>query len=180
MAEKTSSSYQEVQRLTFFMKKAKPAWDEGKEEGMEEWVARFRWEYPWKVSFETLPADHPDRQHFTNLPQVEDLMKEMASSTAEMELDSNLTAEEAKDPTGESHRRSGSQKRGGSGSASQPAQKLRTEKDSTASTEGRSSQSFGSHRGYNSSGWIDYSKMSRGGPYSQAWGSQQEDKKEEP
>ena len=184
MAEKTSTSYKEVQRLTFFMKKAKPAWNEGKEEGMEEWVARFRWEYPWKVSFETLPADHPDRQHFTDLPQVEELMKEMASSTAEMELDSSLTAEEAKDPTGESHRRTGSQKRRESESAaasSQPAHKPRTEK-SSAGDRSQSSHSWGSHRGYNTGGWIDYTKMSRGGPYSQAWDSQEqaEDKKEEP
>ena len=173
LAAGTAENYKDVQRLTHFMKKAKPAWDEGKEEGVEEWVARFKWEYPWKVSFEELPEDHADRKHFTDLPQVEDLMKEMATATAEMELDSNLTQAQAKDPTGDTQR-SGSQKREGGSSSSQATARQRKEQWDFNSQGGWQSQSAdSSHYGKwqraekakAESGWVDWGNKQSAQPY---------------
>ncbi len=172
LSQGTADNYKDVHRLTTFMKKAKPEWDAGKDEGVEAWVARFKWEYPWKVSFEELPADHEDRQHFTNLPQVEDLMKDMSTASAEMEIDPSLSQKEAMDPTGSTHR-SGSQKRGGQGSSSsQTSSKPRVE-SSQPHWESKYHYQDQSHYGKwqqaeqkkAESGWVDYSQKQSSQPY---------------
>ena len=43
-----------------FLTKAVPTYNEGEEHGIENWVARFKFEYPWELSFTALSPDHPD------------------------------------------------------------------------------------------------------------------------
>jgi hypothetical protein len=87
-AEVTSQSYAEAPRLSKFLSKSVPHYDAGSEQGLEQWVARFRYEYPWPLEFQGLTADHPDRRHFQNMRNVEDLMEEMAA-----QQEAHMTAE---------------------------------------------------------------------------------------
>ena len=54
-------------RLSRFLTKSSPSCSMGEEQGMDTWVARFKYEFPWAVEFEKLEANHPDRLHFKNL-----------------------------------------------------------------------------------------------------------------
>ena len=76
----TASQYTSVQRFTRAMSRSRPAWDAHAEEGMAAWVARFKWEFPWRVEFEVLTQDSLERQAFTAIPTVEDMMAEMSKT----------------------------------------------------------------------------------------------------
>ena len=55
-------------------------------------MARFKFEYPWELSFAALSQDHPDRQFFQDLRPVDQLMEEMAADPAmETEVTPNDT-----------------------------------------------------------------------------------------
>ena len=81
-SQKTSQDYLAAARLNRFPTKAVPNYDEGEEQGIENWVARFKFEYMWELSFTGLSQDHPDRQYFQNLRPVEELMAEMSADRA--------------------------------------------------------------------------------------------------
>jgi len=57
----------------------RPQWNEGVELGVQEWKARYAWEFPWEIEFETLPKDHPERVAYAKLRTVEELMLEMTA-----------------------------------------------------------------------------------------------------
>ena len=65
-----------------FLTKAVPTYNEGEEHGIENWVARFKFEYPWELSFTAFSQDHPDRQFFQELRPVDKLMEEMSADQA--------------------------------------------------------------------------------------------------
>ncbi|CAE7251161.1 unnamed protein product [Symbiodinium sp. CCMP2592] len=81
-AQRTSQEYSAAARLNRFLTKAVPAYTEGEEQGIENWVARFKFEYPWELTFVGLSQDHPDRQFFQDLRPVDELMEEMAADKA--------------------------------------------------------------------------------------------------
>ena len=81
-SQKTSQDYLAAARLNRFLMRAMPNYDEGEEQGIENWVARFKFEYPWELSFTGLSQDHPDRQFFQDLRPVEELMAEMSADRA--------------------------------------------------------------------------------------------------
>ncbi|CAE7826417.1 unnamed protein product [Symbiodinium sp. CCMP2592] len=78
-AQRTSQEYSAAARLNRLLTKAVPAY---KEQGIENWVARFKFEYPWELTFVGLSQDHPDRQFFQDLRPVDELMAEMAADQA--------------------------------------------------------------------------------------------------
>ena len=55
--------------------------------GMEEWLARFKWEYPWEISFTGVPADSPVRTAWKALPTVKELMEAMAAESTEAAME---------------------------------------------------------------------------------------------
>ena len=59
--------------------KPRPQWNEGADLGVQEWKARYAWEFPWEIEFETLPKDHPEREAYAKLRTVEELMMEMTA-----------------------------------------------------------------------------------------------------
>ena len=61
---------------------------EGEEQGIEQLVARFRYEFPWKVDFEQ-EFTHSE-QHFKNLRSTEDLTEEMSASRHKSQTLSSL------------------------------------------------------------------------------------------
>ena len=81
-SQKTSQDYLAAARLNRFLTKAVPTYNEGEEHGIENWVARFKFEYPWELSFTALSQDHPDRQFFQELRPVDKLMEEMSADQA--------------------------------------------------------------------------------------------------
>ena len=104
LSQKTAENYAEVARLSQFMRKSIPDYREGEKEGLENWVARFRWEYPWPVSFEALPPNHEDRQAFKAL-NIEALLEEMEvdNQSSQLEVPQTLSQAEAADPTANAH-----------------------------------------------------------------------------
>ena len=91
MAENTAADYQNAVRVSKLMQRGIPSWDAGTEEGMKEWVVRFKWEYPWAVEFVPIPPDAPQRQWFEDMPTVTELMKDMANDNMETDLDKDTT-----------------------------------------------------------------------------------------
>ena len=89
-AASTATNYMDAKRLSRFLTKSIPTYSTGEEQGIKNWVARFKYEFPWPLEFEKLEASHPDRQHFKNLRSAEDLMQTMAASNQE----STVTEEE--------------------------------------------------------------------------------------
>ena len=59
-SQKTSQDYVAAARLNRCLTKAVPTYNEGEEHGIENWVARFKFEYPWELSFTALSPDNPD------------------------------------------------------------------------------------------------------------------------
>ncbi|CAE7249537.1 ZIFL1 [Symbiodinium sp. CCMP2592] len=82
-ARLTAHNYAEAQRLSRFLTKAIPEYNEGEDEGLDHWIARFRYEFPWPVKFVQVPADADERTHFTGLRSTEELMEEMAAQEQE-------------------------------------------------------------------------------------------------
>ena len=73
------------------LRKAKPAWDAQKDEGVPAFMARFKWEYPWEITFCKVEKDDPIRKAWKELPTVEELMEVMATDQqADAEMDAEL------------------------------------------------------------------------------------------
>ena len=58
-SQKTNQNYVAAARLNRFLTKAVPSYNEGEESGIENWVARFKFEYHWELSFTAVSQDHP-------------------------------------------------------------------------------------------------------------------------
>ncbi|CAE7238723.1 ZIFL1 [Symbiodinium sp. CCMP2592] len=82
-ARLTAHNYAEAKRLSRFLTKAIPEYNEGEDEGLDHWIARFRYEFPWPVKFVQVPPDAEERTHFTGLRSTEELMEEMAAQEQE-------------------------------------------------------------------------------------------------
>ena len=82
-AASTASNYMHAKRLCRFLTKASPTYSTGEEQGIQNWVARFKYEFPWPVEFEKLEASHSDRLHFKHLRSTDELMQSMADSAHE-------------------------------------------------------------------------------------------------
>ena len=81
-AEKTSQDYMAAVRLNRFLTKSIPEYNEGEEDNVQHWVARFKYEFPWPLTFTGISADHEDRLHFQYMRPVEELMEQMAAANA--------------------------------------------------------------------------------------------------
>ena len=81
-SQKTSQDYVAAACLNRFLTKAVPSYTDGEEEGIEHWLARFKFEYPSELSFTGLSQDHSDRMFFQDIRPVEELMEEMAATKA--------------------------------------------------------------------------------------------------
>jgi hypothetical protein len=90
LGAKTKADYTKVMRFSQAMKKVKPTWSTGTDDGLDVWVARFKWEFPWEVVFEKVPEEHSERKAWEELRTVEELMERMA--------------EDGEDPTGQATR----------------------------------------------------------------------------
>ena len=75
-----SQDYDAAQRLSRYLTRSTPPYNAGEEEGIDNLIARFKYEYPWELQFAFLPADHDDRQYFENMRSVEELMEQMSQS----------------------------------------------------------------------------------------------------
>ncbi|CAE7270747.1 unnamed protein product [Symbiodinium sp. CCMP2592] len=73
----------EAKRLSRFLTKAIPEYNEGEDEGLDHWIARFRYEFPWPVKFVYIPKDSEERTHFTGLRSTEELIEAMAADEKE-------------------------------------------------------------------------------------------------
>ncbi|CAE7691099.1 ZIFL1 [Symbiodinium sp. CCMP2592] len=82
-ARLTAHNYAEAKRLSRFLTKAIPEYNEGEDEGLDHWIARFRYEFPWPVKFVQVPSDAEERTHFTGLRSTEELMEQMAAQEQE-------------------------------------------------------------------------------------------------
>ncbi|CAE7316422.1 unnamed protein product [Symbiodinium sp. CCMP2592] len=82
-ARLTAHNYAEAKRLSRFLTKAIPEYNEGKDDGLDHWIARFRYEFPWPVKFVHVPQDAEERTHFTGLRSREELMEQMAAQEQE-------------------------------------------------------------------------------------------------
>ncbi|CAE7352058.1 ZIFL1 [Symbiodinium sp. CCMP2592] len=82
-ARLTAHNYAEAKRLSRFLTKAIPEYNEGEDEGLDDWIARFRYEFPWPVKFVQVPPDAEERTHFTGLRSTEELMEQMAAQEQE-------------------------------------------------------------------------------------------------
>ena len=79
-AKSTSQDYAAAERLSRYLTRSTPPYNAGEEEGVENWIARFKYEYFWELQFAFLPAD---RQYFKEMRSVEELMEQMSSSHQE-------------------------------------------------------------------------------------------------
>ena len=86
-SQQTAENYSKVVRFTKLVNRSKPDWSTGKEQNVDNWVARFKWEFPWKITFHSVGKEDPMRSSFTELQNVEDLMKEMDEAGQSMEVD---------------------------------------------------------------------------------------------
>jgi len=59
--------------------KPRPQWDENTQLGVDAWKMRFAWEFPWPTVWTLIPKGDERRSQYTDLPTVEDLMKEMSA-----------------------------------------------------------------------------------------------------
>ncbi|CAE7424356.1 ZIFL1 [Symbiodinium sp. CCMP2592] len=82
-ARLTSHNYAEAKRLSRFLTKAIPEYNEGEDDGLDHWIARFRYEFPWPVKFVHVPQDAEERTHFTGHRSTEELMEQMAAQEQE-------------------------------------------------------------------------------------------------
>ena len=143
----TQQNYTEAVRISTLLKRAKPKWDAQKDDGVPNFMARFKWEYPWEITFHRVPKDSPARKAWKDLPTVGELMEAMETpQPAEMETDANIN-EEATQWTKEA---STAKKREASQEAEDAAQK-KTKQDwypphTQAAASGKGTASFGRSR----------------------------------
>lgn len=64
----------------------RPQWDEGAAAGVDSWVARFKWEFPWPVMFQGLPQNHPERSAFVAVKTMEEIVKELEGENSVMDF----------------------------------------------------------------------------------------------
>ena len=81
-AASTANNYVEAKRLSRFLTRSIPSYTDG----IEQRVAKFCYELPWKVGFEKLEGNHSDRQQFKNLRSKDELMEEMSASRQESQV----------------------------------------------------------------------------------------------
>ena len=94
LAQSIAEDHKSTKRLTNFMKRSVPEYNAGEEEGAENWVARFKWEYPWEVMFTAVDAEDPQRKfykNFTGDAVVTDLMTQMGADDMDQTVDSGTT-----------------------------------------------------------------------------------------
>ena len=77
-SQSMSQDYSAAVRLSRFLTRSIPAYNAGEEQGIDNWLARFKYEYPCELNFAFLPSKHPDRLHFTDMRNVEELMRDMS------------------------------------------------------------------------------------------------------
>ena len=80
------------------MKRNVPEYNAGEDEGIDNWVARFKWEYPWEVMFTAVDAEDPQRmfyKNFTGDAVVTDLMAQMGADDMDQTVDSGTTQAQA-------------------------------------------------------------------------------------
>ena len=61
------------------------------EDGKEQWVVRFKWEFPWAVSFVPIKPGDPKRKHFAEPYSVTELTEEMAKDDMDLKVDKERT-----------------------------------------------------------------------------------------
>ncbi len=93
LAEDTAEDYRTAQRISKLVQRQIPQWSDGAEEGIKEWVVRFKWEYPWDVTFTAIAPGDPKRQHFEEPLTVTELMESMAADKVDMEVEEGTTLE---------------------------------------------------------------------------------------
>ena len=134
-SEQTAQDYSTASRVTTMLRKAKPAWNAQQDEGVPAFMARYKWEYPWEITFIKVHRDDPLRQAWKALPTVEELMQHMATDdVANMEADADpskqmtqwaSTAEKraaSQEATGQAAKRHESSQPAQSSQSSQPSQ----------------------------------------------------------
>ena len=77
MPQQTATDYGKVIRFTKAIHSTRPAWDDSKDKDVDNFVQRFKREFPWPVTFHKVPKDDLKRTEFTDLQEVSELMKEM-------------------------------------------------------------------------------------------------------
>ena len=77
-SQSTSQDYAAAVRFSRFLTRSIPAYNAGEEQGIDNWLARFKYEYSWELNFAFLPSKHPDRLHFTDMRSVEELLRDMS------------------------------------------------------------------------------------------------------
>ena len=95
LAQNTAEDYKSCKRLSNFMKRNVPEYNAGEEEGVDNWVARFKWEYPWEVVFVAVDAEDPQRKFYKNIPVVTELMAEMGAADMDQDVDASMTQAQA-------------------------------------------------------------------------------------
>ena len=76
-SKQTAEDYQKVIRFTRHIQAIKPKWDDAQDRNVENFVQRYKWEFPWPIYFEKVGPEDPMRTSFSQLQDVSQLMKEM-------------------------------------------------------------------------------------------------------
>ena len=79
-SKQTAEDYQKVIRFTRHIQNIKPKWNDAQDRNVENFVQRYKWEFPWPIYFEKVAKEDPMRVHFTDLQDVKELMEEMEAA----------------------------------------------------------------------------------------------------
>ena len=71
-AKSASQDYAAAERLSRYLTRSIPPYNAGEEEGIKNWIARFKYEYPWELQFAFLPTNHADRQYLKDMRSVKE------------------------------------------------------------------------------------------------------------
>ena len=89
-SEDTQKDYAAAHRISTLLKRSKPDWDSQMGKGVPAFMARFKWEYPWEITFSKVQKDDPTRRAWKDLPAVEELVEDMSTDRpADMEPEAN-------------------------------------------------------------------------------------------
>ena len=58
-SQQTAEDYSKVVRFTKMVNRTRPNWQAGQEQNVHNWVARFKWEFPWQLTFHGVSAGTP-------------------------------------------------------------------------------------------------------------------------
>ena len=61
-SQQTAEDYSKVIRFTRAIHRSKPAWDDSTDKDVENFVQRFKWEFPWPIVFHKVSKSDPKRQ----------------------------------------------------------------------------------------------------------------------